>query len=112
MKNTIAKFAVIAAVAAVPCFGTTLEAREMTGGEVAVRIVHDVQNFLNPIPTVITVEPAPPAPVVVAPPPVYEVRHPEPPPPPRHEVRHHHRKPEVRHHEPARPAAPARRHGR
>ena len=108
MKNTIAKFAVIAAVAAVPCFGTTLEAREMTGGEVAVRIVHDVLNFLNPAPTIITTEPAP---VVVTTVPVYEVRHPAPPPP-RHEVRHHHRKPEVRHHEPARPAAPARRHGR
>ena len=99
MKNTIAKFAVIAAVAAVPCFGTTLEAREMTGGEVAVRIVHDVLNFLNPTP------------VVVTPAPVYEVRRPAPPPP-RHEVRHAPRKPEVRHHEPARPAAPARRHGR
>ena len=86
MKNTFAKFAVIAAVAAVPCFGTTLEAREMTGGEVAVRIVHDVLNFLNPAPVVV----APPPPVVVAPPPVYH----RPAPPPRHHApapKHHDR---------------------
>ena len=88
MKNTFAVIAVIAAVAAVPCFGTTLEAREMTGGEVAVRIVHDVLNFLNP------------APVVVAPPPVYHRPAPPPvyhrpaPPPPRHHApapKHHDR---------------------
>ena len=68
------------------------EAREMTGGEVAVRIVHDVLNFLNPIPTTVVVE---------RPAPVYEIHHPAPPPPPKPEVRHHRRKPEVRHHEPA-----------
>jgi len=104
MKNTFAKFAVIAAVAAVPCFGTTLEAREMTGGEVAVRIVHDVLNFLNPAPVVVAPPPpvvvAPPPPVVVAPPPVYHRPAPPPPvyhrpaPPPRHHApapKHHDR---------------------
>ena len=91
MKNTITKFAVIAAVAAVPCFGTTLEAREMTGGEVAVRIVHDVLNFLNPAPTIITTEPV----VVAPPPPVYH--RPAPPPPPAY----HRPAPPPRHHAPA-----------
>jgi len=83
MKNTFAKFAVIAAVAAVPCFGTTLAAREHhdRGGDTAVRIVHEVLNFLTP------------APVVVAPPPPVYHR-PAPPPPPRHHApapKHHDR---------------------
>ena len=95
MKNTFAKFAVIAAVAAVPCFGTTLEAREMTGGEVAVRIVHDVLDFLNPIPAIVTPAPVYPEPPPPPPAPVYH--RPAPPPPPAY----HRPAPPPRHHAPA-----------
>lgn len=81
MKNTFAKFAVIAAVAAVPCFGTTLAAREHhdRGGNTAVRIVHEVLDFLKPAPVVVT-------------PPAY---HRPAPPPPRP---HHHAPAPVKHH--------------
>ena len=83
MKNAFTKIAVIAAVAAVPCFGTTLAAREHhdRGGNTAVRIVHEVFNFLAP------------APVIVAPPAHHR---PAPPPPPRH----HHHTPAPIHHGP------------
>ena len=109
MKNAFTKFAVIAAVAAVPCFGTTLAAREHhdRGGNTAVRIVHEVLTFLNPAPVVVAPPPPvvvePPAPVVVAPPPpVYH----RPAPPPKPEPRHH--APAPKHHD----RHPAPNHGR